>query len=783
MEELPESSGPALAALLEFRDREFRVWSTLRDRLVGMGADALPALRVFLKELDWETRAFAAACIGEIGDRSLAVDVADAYAVETYVEARRQCVLALATLAAPTSRETLLAAAGEEDPGVRLAGVRGLGRLGAADLAGVLRRFTGDPELDIRYEARGALAELGDKETVEALLEEARAMVGDRKARRANSEPLEDNEVRYSQYLLGLALARTTGNRTVDKVLVDVLTAAKPWGHRGFFRMGAAEGLGRRAARGGAVNPALLKGITHSETSVRVACTYAALYVRSPELVPRLRAALGDSQLDVRHNATMALGTIGTVEAVAALRRALKDSAGEVRIAAVRALADTALPAATKLLVTGLRDSKYMIRVQAARALAHRAAEPGVVEGLVRATRDPDYGVRAQALASLAHHPDATEVLDPVVACLSDRDAGVRSSALLALAALAGSGPVDADEDAATQGVSLYLGASRERLMRAALEYLDAVRPPAAVPPLLDALGNDSREVRRRANLALQKMSETTRGFDPDGSQTERSASERRWRQWWEESGGRLPPRGARSRMVATGDFVDTARDLKWKGLDIAILFDSTYSMAALTSAVKERIDEIIRQLRILLPSLRVSVYTYRDDTDDYIYYGSPLTYDTWKLTGFLQNAIHGQGRDLPEAVYEVVKNVTENLRWRPGAHKVVVYAGDAPHHSEYEQAFLKVIKGFFTKENQAVLHAVFTDTHRRSLDIGARTKRYDPSNFRSTFWDAFKRTAEAGRGRAVLLDDESALIKELLVMTFGEPWRAEIENLLDFEM
>jgi hypothetical protein len=42
---------------------------------------------------------------------------------------------------------------------------------------------------------------------------------------------------------------------------------------------------------------------------------------------------------------------------------------------------------------------------------------------------------------------------------------------------------------------------------------------------------------------------------------------------------------------------------------------------------------------------------------------------------------------------------------------------------------------------------------------------------------------SKAGRGRAVLLDDESALIKEMLVLTFGEAWRTDIENVLDFEM
>ena len=48
--------------------------------------------------------------------------------------------------------------------------------------------------------------------------------------------------------------------------------------------------------------------------------------------------------------------------------------------------------------------------------------------------------------------------------------------------------------------------------------------------------------------------------------------------------------------------------------------------------------------------------------------------------------------------------------------------------------------------------------------------------------FERYKETATAGRGKAALLDDESALIKDLLVLTFGEDYRADIENLLDFE-
>jgi hypothetical protein len=67
-------------------------------------------------------------------------------------------------------------------------------------------------------------------------------------------------------------------------------------------------------------------------------------------------------------------------------------------------------------------------------------------------------------------------------------------------------------------------------------------------------------------------------------------------------------------------------------------------------------------------------------------------------------------------------------------------------------------------------------------MDIKSRKKRDDFGKVTSPFFNLYKQTAEAGRGRGILLDDESSLIKELLVLTFGEMFRPDVENLLDFE-
>jgi HEAT repeat protein len=780
-EKLPAPARPAMKLLDAFRDKDFRVWSTSRGRVVAEGAKAVPALLVSLEELDWETRAFAASCLAEIKDPTAAGALNDAYAKETFVEARRQFVLAMAAIKSPASKETLLAASADPESGVRLAGTRGLAAYEDPSLKDVLVKLAADPNLDVRYEAKGGLAAIHDAPTVKALLEEARAMVRERDVASKPSGVIEDNGDRYAQYLLGLALARADEDKDVYALASAVLARDKPWEHKSFLRIGVADGLGRRSAVKGKVDPRLAAGLASGDADVREACSYAVGWVGSPDLLPRLKEALNDAQSHVRYNAVRALGRIGGEEAAKLVERALKDKSGEVRVGAVRALSTMELPGATKALVSFLKDEKYVLRVLAARGLSHRTTEEGVLPALVKAAKDADYGVREQVLASLAHHPDAALVVPIIVGALDDGDFGVQTSACLGLAAVADAARA-ADDSAGRKVAALYLSAKEAKLRRGAQEALDAVRFPSSVSPLIDALGSDDLDVRKRANLGLELVCETTQGYDPDAPKTQRDEAAKKWRTWWAAQNGKLPPRGSRIRAAVTGSLVETARDLKWKGLDIALLFDSTGSMGGLITAAKERIDEISDELHDLLPSLRVSVYTYRDEGSDYVFYGTPLTYDTWKLPAFLQDASAGQGRDLPEAVYETVKNCGDKLEWRPDAHKVVVYAGDAPHHPETHDAFMAYIGKFFTPRNQAVLHALYVGAGRRSLDVKARTKREDYSKVTDSFYAMYKATAEAGRGRAVLMDDDSALIKEMLVLTFGEMFRPDVENLLDFE-
>lgn len=780
--DLPESAKRALRLLERFRGTDLRLWSAPRERILAEGQAAVPTLLVMLEETDWEVRAFAASCLEELAAPAALRPLLEALRGESYTEARRRMVRALAALRSAEAEPTLIAATGDPDAGIALEAVRGLGLLGREEAMPALREQVKSKDVDVRYEVLGSLARLGDEAARQRLMKAAKALVATRDLQRVDSPETLDMGERYEQYLLGVALARADAEE-IDDFLNDVLEAKRPWHRKVFLRLGAAEGLGRRTTRGGSLHPGLVDGLTNDDATVRVACSYGLRFVGLPETLRTLKRAQSDPQLDVRTNVMRALGRVGTPDAVKALRKALRDRAPEVRVAATHALGDVPIPESTEALLVALKDRKYVVRVLAARWLARRTADDGVVAALSKAARDPDYGVRAQALASLSRAVTDVEAALPVlVGGIDDREIAVRASACLGVSALLDAAPGKHDLDASfvQAVVGLATETEVERVERAAVELLDAQRPAAAVPALLSAMGSSKQSVRTRANSLLQRVSEKIMPFDPTGSRNERAEAIKRWRTWWEQA-GKLPRRDRHAGLAVTGGLAEQTRDLKWRGLDLVLMLDSTGSMAGLLRSAKQSIDEIIAEMSSPLPSLRISLFTYRDFGDNYVYYGTPLTYDAEHLPGFLQSFVHGQGGDIPEAVFHSVSAVMRNLEWREDAHKVIIFAGDAPHHPEQDREFRRDIRAWATKENRAVLHSIFTDTNRRSLDISRRRGQEQPDDFQHPYLDIYRSIAALGRGRAVLLSDESALIKEILVLAFGPVWRADIENFLDF--
>ena len=78
-------------------------------------------------------------------------------------------------------------------------------------------------------------------------------------------------------------------------------------------------------------------------------------------------------------------------------------------------------------------------------------------------------------------------------------------------------------------------------------EFLDALRPPDAVEPLIVALGADTLEVRQRAHALLQRITEASRRLPRRRAKGDRDAAVERWRAWWAQRAASCRRGGARA--------------------------------------------------------------------------------------------------------------------------------------------------------------------------------------------------------------------------------------------
>src|SRR5690606_557715 len=87
------------------------------------------------------------------------------------------------------------------------------------------------------------------------------------------------------------------------------------------------------------------------------------------------------------------------------------------------------------------------------------------------------------------------------------------------------------------------------------------------------------------------------------------------------------------------GGWEGMIQNLRRHGLDIVITFDSTGSMSGEINEVKAQISRIGQILFKLVPKARIGICTYRDQGDEFVAKGLPLTGNLGEVRYFL-NAI-----------------------------------------------------------------------------------------------------------------------------------------------
>ncbi|MCA8941404.1 MAG: FHA domain-containing protein [Planctomycetes bacterium] len=211
----------------------------------------------------------------------------------------------------------------------------------------------------------------------------------------------------------------------------------------------------------------------------------------------------------------------------------------------------------------------------------------------------------------------------------------------------------------------------------------------------------------------------------------------------------------------ATESFRKTVTGLRQSGLDIVFVFDSTYSMDTVLDQTKQRIALMVDVLYALVRNARIGIVTYRDHDEEYLTRHIPLASDYYRSVNFMQTVFAGGGGDVPEAVYEALQ-VAFRSKWRKGARRIVVLIGDAPAHNEDASRLRALVSRF--EDERSTVHAIMT----KRMD-----GMIDPSTAKN-----FHSIAEAGGGSCIPLEDERAILRDIIALAIGRDFKRDVDQV-----
>jgi len=180
------------------------------------------------------------------------------------------------------------------------------------------------------------------------------------------------------------------------------------------------------------------------------------------------------------------------------------------------------------------------------------------------------------------------------------------------------------------------------------------------------------------------------------------------WAQWYgrqefASSTGR-PYRGKSNLLPPPESIIDThaarwRKNLEVGGLhldhfDVAFVIDSTGSMKQVVEWIQRDVTRMMRAFGKISREPRIGVTFYRDRGDEYVTRVYGLTGDGRRLAAAIAGVTAKGGGDVPEAVYEALRDTVRKQRWtrRDGAAKILVLVGDAEPHPESMDRIQKLV-------------------------------------------------------------------------------------------
>jgi hypothetical protein len=235
---------------------------------------------------------------------------------------------------------------------------------------------------------------------------------------------------------------------------------------------------------------------------------------------------------------------------------------------------------------------------------------------------------------------------------------------------------------------------------------------------------------------------------------------------------------------------------LRKVGLDVAIVVDSTGSMQNVIDAIKQHMDDLAASMQRLVPTARVGAVAYRDRDDpkiataprkseDFLVKWSDLTFNVKKVQTFLDGIVAEGGGDWEEAVKDGLECAMRQLKWRADAKKVIILVGSSPPHQQDLPAIKKLIADWqarggvvSTIDVSLLLH----EEHERKLYRwlhGEEPKEISPlPDFYKEVEQSFGDIAREGGGEMIAVGQQDALVRHLLVLTFGPKWEKDVARI-----
>ncbi len=234
------------------------------------------------------------------------------------------------------------------------------------------------------------------------------------------------------------------------------------------------------------------------------------------------------------------------------------------------------------------------------------------------------------------------------------------------------------------------------------------------------------------------------------------------------------------------GSFGDYVGGLRKVGLDLVLVIDTTESMQFVIDQVKERTTSLVQSIQQMVPTSRVGIVAYRDQGDEYVTRWTDLSFRTDKLVSFVSQISASGGGDYEEAVLEAIDTAIQDLAWRKKSKKVIILIGGSPPHPEDVDPLEQVVRAFkddgghlSTIDVTDGLHLRFSQWMWRSLHGG---KPFEPSpkpEYYHAVTTVYRDLATHGGGELVQLEDDKQLIRDVLVLTFGQRWKVEMAKYL----